>query len=164
MAPENVIVTRWPRTIKGYPKRGEPHSWVSIFEHVRDQLAVRCHLHGRPQSKTGKLPAELTLRGAYSADAFKYIWAESRAAGINLNGVPALNLLSWEECQKEERESSGSGVVLVEAASSSSSKATVVVPGEAPPQPRPRPPWLCLMKPPQPRPRPPWLCPVRPKM
>ena len=47
IAMENVLVTLWPCTIKGYPNRGEPHSWSSIFEFCRDELAVHVRLHAR---------------------------------------------------------------------------------------------------------------------
>jgi len=68
---DDVIFTRWPCTIQGYPARGEPHSWNKIFEWCHNELGVHCRLHGR---SGGSLPAELTLRGAYAAEAFKFIW------------------------------------------------------------------------------------------
>ena len=79
--------------VRGYPKKGDPRSRSSIFEWCRDQLAVHCRLHGR-NARHVSLPAELTIRGCYAAEAFKHVYAETREAGINLSKVPMARLLA----------------------------------------------------------------------
>ena len=106
IAMENVLVTLWPCTIKGYPNRGEAHSWSSIFEFCRDELAVHVRLHARDR---GQLQAELTLRGENVAAAMKYVWKETRKAGINLHGVPN----KWENETAEAENASSSQQVVV---------------------------------------------------
>ena len=118
IAMENVLVTMWPCTIKRYPNRGEPHSWSSIFEFCRDELAVHVRLHARDRkvAKYPSLQAELTLRGENVADAMKYVWRETRQAGINLHDVPNkwadAGIIEAEEAADAASSSSGQQVVV----------------------------------------------------
>ena len=82
-----VIICKWPVLISDYPGKQELHSWSSIFDFCRDELAVHCKLHGRKR-KGSALPGELALKGSNVNEGFKHVWAESKKAGINLSKVP----------------------------------------------------------------------------
>ena len=66
-----VIICKWPVLIRDYPDQQELHSWSSIFEFCRDELAVHCKLHGR--KKGSVLPGELVLKGSNVNEAFKHV-------------------------------------------------------------------------------------------
>ncbi len=67
-----------------YPPVGAPDSWQSIVQ-MAEGLGCAVKLRSRQQRRRQRRGTTLRVKGQAAYDVFKLIFAESLAAGINLN-------------------------------------------------------------------------------
>ena len=83
---DDIVVARWPCSIKKYPQPHEPNSWW----HIKDVAMTTGHLitlAGRySQSHPDRSP-KLTLRGPRVREVFREVCRMTRAAGISTDCV-----------------------------------------------------------------------------